>query len=159
MKGNETFEQALLFAFGLEKGSREFYLKAAEKVEDAEAREFFDAMADIELGHMGKLRLIYCTMDYESCPPTLEQFIESVPAPFTEGGKLVTESLKSIDVAFIDRTEAVKVAIRLETDAHSFYNKALKRLTDPFAKVLFKDLAEDEKKHIDDLTRMLKSGA
>lgn len=158
MKGSETFEEALLFAFGLEKGSREFYIKAAEKVKDEEAKEFFNAMADVELGHMGKLRLIYCSMDFEACPPTLERFIESVPAPFTEGGKLVSEALKSVEVAFIDKTEAVKVAAKLETDAYGFYTKALKKLEDPYARVLFKDLAEEEKKHIEELTRLLKSG-
>jgi len=157
LKGDETFEESIMFAFGLEKGSRDFYHKAMEKVADPEAKEFFAAMADIELGHMGKVRLLYCGMDNESCPPSLEDFIESVPGAYAEGGRLVETLLKDLDVAFLDRADALKVAIRLEGDAHGFYKKAAKRMENPFARVLFENLAADEASHLERLTAELKS--
>lgn len=157
LKGNESLLDALLFAFGLEKGSNLFYTKAAEKMDDIKSREVFLAMADAEKGHMANIRLLYCGMDNEACPITLEEFTEAVPGPYIEGGKLLENALRELDVAWLDEADALKVAIRHEGDAYAFYTKAGKKMEEPLVRVLFKNLAEEEKKHLDELTRLLKA--
>src|SRR3990172_12991541 len=128
LKGDETLIDSLLFAFGMEKGSKDFYTKAAEKMGDPKSREIFLSMADIEAGHMADIRLLYCGMDNEACPISIEEFIEAAQGPYIEGGKLLDNALKELDVALLDRTDALKVAIRQEGDAYAFYSKASKRM-------------------------------
>ena len=156
LKGNESLMDSILFAFGLEKGSNAFYLKAAEKVDDPKSKEFFKSMADVELGHMGNLRLLYCGMENEACPVSIEEFMEAVPGPYVEGGKLLENALRELDVAFLDETDAVKIAVKQEAEAYGFYVKAAKRMEDPEARVLFDNLAAEEKKHLDMLAQIVK---
>jgi len=157
LKGNESFMDSILFAFGLEKGSNAFYIKAAEKVDDPKSIEFFLTMAEVEKGHMADIRLLYCGMENEACPISIDEFMEAVPGPFVEGGKLLENALRELDVAFMDEADALKVAIKQEGEAYAFYAKASKRMEDRMAKVLFENLATEEKKHLDSLTAKLKT--
>ena len=156
LKGNESLQDAILFAFGLENGSNTFYIKAAAKVDDPLSREFFSAMAEVEKGHMANLRLLYCGMENEACPITIEEFVEAAPGLFMEGGKLIENVLHELDVAFLDELDAIKIAIKQEGEAYAFYAKAAKRMEDHYARVLFENLANDEKKHLEELTKLLK---
>lgn len=155
-KKDSSLLDSLMFAFGLEKGSYVFYTKAAEKMDDEKSRELFLAMADIEKGHMANIRLLYCGMENEACPATMEEFIESAEGAYVEGGKLLENALKELDVAFLDETDAIKIAIRQEGEAYAFYVKAAKRMEDSNARVLFENLAGEEQKHLDTLTMLLK---
>ncbi len=89
LKKDSSLLDSLLFAFGLEKGSNTFYTKAAEKMDDQKSKELFYAMADIERGHMANIRLLYCGMENEACPATMEEFIQSAEGEYIEGGKLL----------------------------------------------------------------------
>ncbi|MBI5190375.1 MAG: ferritin family protein [Nitrospirae bacterium] len=157
LKGNESLLESILFAFGLEKGSNAFYAKAAEKVDDPKCREFFNAMADVELGHMANLRLMYCSMEDDMCPVSLEEFTSTIPGPYVEGGKLLENALRELDVAFIDEMDAMKVAVRHEGEAYGFYVKAAKRMEDPMVKVLFENLAGEEQRHLNEVSKRMKA--
>jgi rubrerythrin len=159
LKKDSSLLDSLLFAFGLEKGSNTFYTKAAEKMDDQKSKELFYAMADIERGHMANIRLLYCGMENEACPATLEDFIQSAEGEYIEGGKLLENALKELDVAFLDEADAIKIAIKQEGEAYAFYTKAAKRMEDSNARVLFDNLAGEEKKHLDTLTKLLKQMA
>jgi len=159
LKKDSSLLDALLFAFGLEKGSNTFYTKAAEKMDDQKSKELFYAMADVERGHMANIRLLYCGMENEACPATMEEFIQSAGGEYIEGGKLLENALKELDVAFLDEADALKIAIKQEGEAYAFYTKAAKRMLDSNARVLFDNLAEEEKKHLDTLTKLLKQMA
>lgn len=156
LRGDESLVESLLFAFGLEKGSHTFYTKAAEKMDDPRSRKFFRSMSEMELGHMGMVRLIYCGMENEACPASLEDFGESVPGKYVEGGKLLEDALKELDVAFLDVTDAIKIAIKHESEAYNFYTKAAKRMENEHARVLFENLAAEERKHLEELSRLHK---
>ncbi len=156
LKRDSSLLDSLLFAFGLEKGSHTFYTRAAEKMDDQKSKELFYAMADVEKGHMANIRLLYCGMENEACPPTLEDFIQSAEGEYIEGGKLLENALKELDVAFLDEADAIKIAIRQEGEAYAFYTKAAKKMLDSNARVLFDNLAAEEKIHLDNLTKLLK---
>jgi rubrerythrin len=53
--------------------------------------------------------------------------------------------------------DIIKQAIANEVEARKFYDQAAKTLTDPYLKSLFNDLAEEEKKHRDILTKIISS--
>ncbi|MGA2192551.1 MAG: ferritin family protein [Nitrospirota bacterium] len=156
LKGNESMVDALLFAFGLENGSSEFYTKAAAKIEDPAGKELFLAMSEVEKGHMADIRLLYCGLDNEACPISMEEFRDAARGPYIEGGRLIEAALAELDVAFLDELDALKVAIKHEGEAYGFYTKASKRMEDGMVRVLFENLAAEEKKHLDALTEKLK---
>lgn len=56
---------AVLFALWKEKQAQEFYEKIAEKVNDAQAKEFFKALAEFEKGH-GEMLSEYAEESYYS---------------------------------------------------------------------------------------------
>ncbi len=155
LRGDESLVDALLFAFGLEKGSCDFYMTAASKMEDPKSREVFLSMAEVEKGHMAEIRLLYCGMENEACPVSIEEMSEAAKGPFMEGGRLLADALKELDVAFLDREDALKAAVKQEGQASVFYEKAAKRMQDSYVKVLFKEFAKQERRHLEEISRLL----
>jgi len=155
LKGDENLVDALLFAFGLEKGSYDFYVIAASKMEDPRSKEVFLSMSEVERGHMAEIRLLYCGMENEACPVSIEEMSEASQGPYLEGGRLLSDALKDLDVAFLDKEDALKAAIKQEGQATVFYEKASKRMQDSYARVLFEEFAKKEKKHLEELSRLL----
>lgn len=155
LKGDESLLDSLLFAFGLEKGSNTFYQKASERVDDPKIKEFFDAMAEVQNGNMANIRLIYCGLDNEACPVTIEEFKDAVPGPYSEGSKLLEDTLRELDVPLLEEVDAVRIAVKHDTLAYSFYEKAGRMMKDSTARVMFQNLAEEKKKHLAGLNNRL----
>jgi len=53
-------------------------------------------------------------------------------------------------------THAMETAIRMETDAIQFYTEAAEKTTHPAGKKMFETIAEDERKHLETVSRLLK---
>jgi rubrerythrin len=51
---------------------------------------------------------------------------------------------------------AVEIAIKMETDAIKFYREAAEKTKHPVGKKMFLSITEDEKRHLDALSRILK---
>ncbi len=51
---------------------------------------------------------------------------------------------------------AIEIAIKMETDAIKFYNEASRKASHSVGKKMFLTIAEDEKRHLDMLSRILK---
>lgn len=51
---------------------------------------------------------------------------------------------------------AIEIAIKMETDAIKFYNEASQKMVHPVGKKMFLSIAEDEKRHLDMLSRIFK---
>lgn len=53
-------------------------------------------------------------------------------------------------------TNAIEIAIRMETDAISFYTKATEKAKNPVGKKMFLTITEDEKRHLEMLSQIFK---
>ena len=51
---------------------------------------------------------------------------------------------------------AIKIAVKMETDAIKFYTEAADKTINPVGKKMFSSITEDEKRHLDILSRILK---
>jgi rubrerythrin len=55
IEGNETVEEVIVLAYGLEEGSRRFYGELAEQSDVPEARRLFETLRDAEIRHEDQL--------------------------------------------------------------------------------------------------------
>lgn len=133
----------------MEKGSREFYLKAEERIIDKKGKEMFKRLASLEDGHMRYLQHLYSSMQGGKKMLSLAEFKEKNPAEIMEGGIKVDDALAETDnPAFIDDLDALKIAKDKEHRTYSFYQKLIRKSQDTNAKFIFEELAKAEKKHI-----------
>lgn len=140
---------ALILAFSMEKGSNEFYTKAVEKIIDRKGKEMFKKLASFEEGHMRYIQHLYTSLLGEKRLISLSEFKEKVPAEFMEGGIKIDPSLAIVeDTTFMDDIDALNIAEDKEHKSYAFYQKLIRKSSDTNAKVIFEELAKEEKKHI-----------
>lgn len=145
----------LVLAMKLEKGSAEFYLQAADKVQPPETKQLFRTLAAFEERHMQKV--------YEKAERTLgrgylppwEQLRRDLKVEYMEGGVEVSSRLAEINENFRDEMEALEMALEKEYLAYDFYQRASVLLPDADARILLHSLALEERGHADTVLNRL----
>lgn len=146
---NEDLLGALTLAFSMEKGSNEFYKRAEEKIIDKKGKEMFKKLASFEEGHMSYIQYLYTSLLDERKLFSLSEFKEMVPTEFMEGGIKIDPSIVKVeDTPFMDDIDVLNIAEDKEHKSYSFYQKLIRKSSDINAKVIFEELAKEEKKHI-----------
>lgn len=140
---------ALTLAFSMEKGSNEFYKKAVERIFDKKGKEMFKKLASFEEGHMRYIQYLYTSLMGEKRLIGLSEFKERIPSEIMEGGIKIDPTLAEVeDTPFMDDIDALNIAEDKEAKSYAFYQKLIRKSTDTNAKVIFEELAKEEKKHI-----------
>ncbi|MCC6347451.1 MAG: ferritin family protein [Nitrospirales bacterium] len=153
--GREDLLQALIEAFLMEKGTREFYLYAAKKATGQAAREMFSELSCWEDGHMGYIQHLYQALQDDREMQTFADFREKSDAPDTEAGIPVKDLEKAVEeYSFEDDKEALVVALGIEGKAYNLYRALSETAADSNARVVFREMMEQEKKHIDAIREM-----
>lgn len=155
--GREDLLQALVEAFLMEKGSKEFYTEAALKTPGEEAKSAFKRLQDWERRHMDYIQFLYQSILGEWETMSFEEFKKKTPAPLVEGG-IPTESLveKIEEATFIDDAGALALALGIEGKAYNLYRGLSESAADSSVKVFMKEMMEEELRHIDYLKEMRK---
>jgi len=149
VSGKEDLLGALISAFSMEKGSNEFYIKAEDRVIDKKGKETFRRLASFEEGHMRYIQYLYTSLLDEKKLISLAEFEEKVPTEIMEGGIKVDEALAMVEeVLFLDDIDALKVAEDKEHKSYAFYQRLIRKSSDTNAKIIFEELAKEEKRHI-----------
>lgn len=147
-KAIEIFKNAL----ELEVQAEIFYEKAAEITDDGESRMIFLELSDMEdnlarrIVERFKKTSFGKEFDADSWLKELE--LESGKTLDMKAGELITQS---------DMREILKYAINMEKTARDNYKRLSERFTDPEDIAYCSDLANEEQKHINSLTRLLRS--
>ncbi len=133
----------------MEKGSNEFYKKAEEKIIDKKGKEMFRRLASFEEGHMRYIQYLYTSLLGEKKLITLSEFKEKVTTDIMEGGIKIDPSLANVeDTPFMDDIDVLNIAGDKEAKSYTFYQKLIRKSSDTNSKVIFEELAKEEKKHI-----------
>lgn len=147
--GNEDLLGSLTLAFSMEKGSNEFYIKGAEKIIEKKGKEMFKKLASFEEGHMRYIQYLYTSLLGEKRLISLSEFKEGITTEIMEGGIKIDPSLSNVeDTPFMDDIDALNIAEDKELKSYAFYQRLIRKTTDTNAKVVFEELAKEEKKHI-----------
>ncbi len=155
--GKEDLIGAMLEAYSMEKGTKDFYAFAANHVSSDSAREIFSKLSEWEEDHIHYIEHLYHSFQEDRESLTFEDFSSGLEATHIESGVPVEEAKKVFEEREItsDR-EALRLALEIEAKAYSFYKKLSDTTEDNRAKVLFGEMVVQEQKHIQYLSSLKK---
>ena len=149
IEGDETAEEVVALAYGLEEGSRRFYRELAGRCDAPEVRRLFETLHDAEIRHEDRL-----WERYRALPGSLADrraFEEHVVAGALEGGLTPDRLLAGNPDAGRGYAEALDLAMSLETDALDLYLRMAAAFDKTDIRSIFLDLAEEERGHLEKL--------
>lgn len=153
--GKEDLLQALIEAYLMEKGTREFYSHAAEKAVNLQAGKTFAELSEWENRHMGFIQFLYQSIQGNREVKSFEEFSSKTQAPFTEAEFPVKDlEAKAERYNFKNETEALAIAMEIEGKAYNLYRRLSQNTADTNAQVVFKEMMEQEVKHAEYLKKL-----
>jgi rubrerythrin len=156
--GKEDLLQALVDAYLMEKGTREFYTQAARKSTAPAAQRIFGELSAWEEKHMDFIQYLYQGIMEDRDIKGFEDFRNSSSAIVAEGGIPVKDLVAGLEtVSIADDMEAITMALGIEGKAYALYWKLSKTAADSNAKVVFKTMMEQEISHISYLKDLMAS--
>ncbi|MDX1763865.1 MAG: ferritin family protein [bacterium] len=148
-RGDEDLTEGLLNAFRLEKGAQTFYATAAERVQDKQGAAMFSKLADVEDKHMYNIYMLYTSLMGDRAPAPFEEFKADMAGEFTESGRKIEAAVNDVSGRyFMDLKAVLLMALEEEKTAREHYLRMADQARDPATSSLYRDLAEDEEKHI-----------
>jgi len=142
----------LMIALKLEKGSREFYVRAVEKVKSQKTIETFQRLIQMEEKHMERIYDRYGEVLGKDKLPGFNLLKQKLNPEYMEGGIEINKALLSIDKReFRDKMEALEVALEKEYISYDFYKRVARLIVDTDTEALLQELAWEERKHINSL--------
>jgi rubrerythrin len=155
ISGKEDLLQSLIEAYLMEKGTNEFYTHAVTKAKRAEAKEAFKELSAWEEKHMEFIQFLYQAVQGDRDIESFEEFRIKSDAPLTEAGIPVKDlESKLEEQSFMDDNGALELALGIEGKACNLYRRLSESASDNNARVVFKEMMEQELKHIDFLREM-----
>lgn len=153
--GKEDLLRALIEAYLMEKGTRIFYSSAAAKAVNPKAGKMFLELSEWEEKHMEFIQYLYQAFEDDRDIENFKDFSERTDAPVAESGVPVKELEAKIETYDFDDDEAaMKIALETEGKAYNLYRKLSEQAPDSNTKVVFKEMMEQELKHIDYLKKL-----
>ena len=157
LTGKEDLLQALVEAYVMEKGTKEFYAQAALKSSSAEAKKSFEDLAVWENKHMVYIQSLYQSILDDRELEEFNAFSKNAPTSISEGGIPVKDLEKKIEQYTVqNEKDALSLAIGIEAKAYNFYKGLAAKAQDGQTKVIFEDMMAQETAHMDQLNTMKK---
>jgi len=155
LTGKEDILRALIEAYLMEKGTKEFYEEASRKVRQEVAREAFGELSHWEEEHMLYVQHLYQALQGEREPLSFEAFKARAKAERLEGGMPIPEAQERLQerLSFLDDLGALTLALEIEGRAFALYSRLQRDCPEPSVAALFGELKHWEQEHI----RYLKS--
>ncbi len=158
ISGKEGLQEAIVEAFSLEKGMREFYIYAVSKAKSNEARNTFMELRDWEDRHMQYIESLYQAIMGDRELDSYEEFRNRVPSDRVESGIPIREAQAFFETRKpSDEIEIIDFALEMEGKAYDFYRRSSESAEDTNAQVVFREVMAQEKKHIDALRALKQS--
>jgi rubrerythrin len=157
LTGKEDLLQALVEAYIMEKGTKEFYDQAASKSTAAEVKKSFADLSAWENKHMIYIQSLYQSILDDRELEEFKVFSVKAPATVAEGGMPVKDLDKKIEKFTVkNEGDALTLALGIEAKAYNFYKGLAVKAQEDEAKVIFEEMMAQETKHMDQLNVMKK---
>lgn len=138
-KGKANIDEFLKFAMKSEVLAKDFYLNAAGKAQSDSGKRFFQELADFEQHHFDRVKEIIESREQGA---TVQPYKHETP--FKDVRSEVQGEFEPNKDELVD---VLTIGIKAEQSAHERYRKIAHELTSPEEKEIFKNLAEDERRH------------
>lgn len=146
LRGDETPEEIITLAYGMEEGLSRFYKIVAEKNEDPEVGTLLKKLAEVEEEHKQRLFDLYDSLNDLAIDKAL--FEAEIVTDAMEGGFTPEEFLENNRSAMETVSGVIDVAMMLETQALDLYLRYSQRTEDKKSRDILLGIAEDEKAHL-----------
>lgn len=153
LKGDESAEDIIVLAYGMEEGLRKFYISMAEKFKGQESADTLGKLASIEDTHKQKLLEIYKRLD--TSVKDRETFELKIVSQAMEGGLTTEEFINQYRPVLETVRGVLTMAITVETQALDLYMRYAERMRDEKSKTVLYNIAEEEKIHLKELGKLL----
>ncbi|MBW1705658.1 MAG: sulfurtransferase [Deltaproteobacteria bacterium] len=157
LRGDETSQEIIVLAYGMEDGLAGFYKSLSERMDDSEVAGLLNKLAKIEENHKQRLFELYSTLD-----PTVtdrEAFEGNIVSDMMEGGFTTEEFLEQNRDSMKTVPDVLSIAMMLETQALDLYMRYSEKAKDEKSKTVLYDIAEEEKAHLASLGRLMEEKA
>ena len=149
IKGDETPQDVICLAYGLEEGLRKFYAGTSQLAIETEVSAVLARLAEIEVRHKQKLFDLFKTV--ESADMTVESFEKKVNAELMEGGFDSGTLLEEMGPAFKTAVDVLNFAMMLEAQGMDLYMRYADKSEDAQVKEILYKMADEEKTHLKSL--------
>jgi len=149
LKGDETPQDIICLAYGLEEGLKKFYAAATQMAIEAEVIKVLSQLAEIEERHKQRLFDLYKAID--AADTTIESFENKVNSELMEGGFDPDKLLESSKPAFKNTTDVLSFAMMLEAQGMDLYMRYADKSEDAQVKEILYKMADEEKTHLKSL--------
>jgi len=137
---NKKVDDLLVAAMNSEVEAKKFYKNAAEKAQSQAGKEFFKELADFENNHYEKVKEMIEARNKGTKPkPYTSPKIKEIRSEVA--GEFEPNKDEIVDVLIL--------GIKAEKTAQERYNKIADQIKDVQDQEIFRDLAEDERRHHD----------
>ena len=155
LTGNETVEEALIVAYSLEAGLRDFYLTMIDKVTTDEVKSLFRKLSDIEVLHQDRILEEYIQITGKEIDR--DTFESERMEKVVEGGLTTDEYISLFKPDWNALSDIVDLAMSIEAQALDLYTRAANRSTDERSQRALKKIAEEERNHLEQLAKLMDS--
>ncbi len=146
LKGNETPQEVIVLAFGMEQGLADFYARVLGMTQDSAVQKIIGKLVQIEEKHKDKLFALYQALEPTTQERTL--FEERIVSGVMEGGFTGEEFLEK-NKPLLDTVEnLLSLAMMLEAQALDLYTRYAQKVEDARSRSVLDDIAEEEKGHL-----------
>jgi Fur family transcriptional regulator, ferric uptake regulator len=146
---------ALRIAIDTERHGLEFYTRAAKVTKEASARAVFQSLARAEREHLAKLEERHSALmaqhPWLETRPTFLFFKRPASGLFAAGVDQLREATGAAD--------ALRIGIECERGSHRFFKQYGEQFEDSEGKRIFLEFADEERDHLNLLTRELRAAA
>jgi rubrerythrin len=154
--GKETPREALIVAYSLEEGLREFYVSMIPEVKKENARRLFENLATIEVKHQDRIFAEYCKI--LGTAVNRDEFEREVVVPAMEGGLTTAEYLKLYEPDLEVVEEIISLAMAIEAQALDLYQRASDRAAFEESREVLLQIANEERSHLEQLGKLFERG-
>ena len=157
LRGDETSQEIIVLAYGMEDGLAGFYKILSERMDDPEVVGLLNKLAKIEKNHKKRLFDLYIT--FEPTVTDMETFEDDIVADVMEGGFTTEEFLEKNTDSMKTLPDVLSMAMMLETQAMDLYMRYSQKARDDKSKAVLFDIAEEEKAHLKALGSLMEQMA
>jgi rhodanese-related sulfurtransferase/rubrerythrin len=150
--GQESPEETLVVAYGLEEGLRRFYESMAPRVTNENARSLFAKLSTIEVKHQDRIFSEYQRLT--GSETSRDEFAQKTFAPAMEGGLTTEDYIQRYQPNLENPAEVTSLAMAIEAQAMDLYQRAADRAKTEESRVALLRIADEERSHIEQLGKL-----
>ena len=153
LTGNESIEETLILAYSLEAGLRDFYLAMIDNVAADAVKSLFRKLSDIEVLHQNRILEEYARITGKEVDR--DTFETGRVAKAVEGGLTTDEYIRLFNPDWNVVADVVGLAMSIEAQALDLYSRAARRSADERSRGALKNIAEEERAHLEQLAKLI----